>query len=314
MEYGERTMKFRSIAQTTFVSILLFALLISGCGISPSAIATEETTATPGRTVTNALTPTLGPTATETPIPTLTSDKRLLQVKEWLVTNAGCRLPCWWGIEPGKVTWSEADELLDRIGAKSGVYEESGIIIHETAGFDFDQEHVFNRVSFVETDALISAIIIKGSGFNDSPNFKNAWASFSPEKIVAEYGVPTRVWVWSRSSVHEGSPGLTMPYSIWLFYDHLGILVRYSGQVKYEPIYKMCPVFNEQGNLSDDIDIYLQAPEANTPLEDLPTVKNNTNHAISLEDAAEISPDEFYELLTTPGIEPCFETPRSIWP
>lgn len=105
-----------------------------------------------------------------------------------------------------------------------------------------------------------------------------------------------------------------MPYWIWFFYDHLGILVSYNGQVRYENIYKMCPVFNEQGNLSDDIDIYLQSPEANIPLEDLPTVKYNAKDAIPLGEAAGISLDEFYELFTTPGIAPCFETPRSIWP
>lgn len=307
-------MKPTSITQPTLASILLFALLISGCGVSSSAIATQEATATSSPTVTSTLTSTATPTATETPIPTLTSDERLSQVKEWLVTNAGCKLPCWWGIEPGKVTWNEVEGLLDSLGAKSGVYEESGIIIHETAGFDFDREHVFNRVSFAETDALITAIIINGSGFNDSPNFKSAWASFSPENIVAKYGVPSRVWAWSRSSVHEGSPGPTMPYSIWFFYDHLGFLVRYSGQVMYENIYKMCPVFNEQGILSDDIDIYLQAPEANTPLEDLPTVKYNAKDAIPLEEVARISPSEFYDLLTEPNVAPCFTTSRDIWP
>jgi hypothetical protein len=306
-------MKLKSITKTAFIPIMFFTLLLSGCGDSPSAIVTEESTATQKPTKTFTLTPTARLTATETPMPTLTSDERLLQVKEWLATNAGCRLPCWWGIEPGIVTWSEVNEFLNRIGAKSGVYEESGIVIHETAGFDFDREHVFNRVSFAETDALITAIIINGSGFNDLPNFKNAWASFSPEKIILEYGVPSRVWVTSRSSVHEGSPGPTMPYSVWIFYDHLGILVKYSGQVKYESIYKMCPVFSEQGNLSDDIDVYLQSPDSGSPLENLPTVKYDTNNAISLEEAAGIGPNEFYESFTKPNVEPCFETPRSIW-
>jgi hypothetical protein len=307
-------MKLKSIPKTPFSLIAVFALLISACGGSPSATVTKEASVTHKPTITITLAPTLRPTATETPIPTLTSDERILQVREWLVTNAGCRLPCWWGIELGRTTLDDLSNFLDRIGAKSSAYEDGGAVLHYAAGFDLEQEHVFNTIAFQEKDEMIIAIVIDAHGFNDSPNFKNVWAAFSPERIIAEYGAPSRVWVWSRSTVHEGSPGPTMPYSIWFFYDHLEILVRYSGQVKYEPIYKMCPVFNEQGNLSDDIDMYLQAPEANTPLEDLPTVKNNTNHAISLEDAAGISLNEFYELFTRPGIEPCFETPRSIWP
>ncbi|MCK6584581.1 MAG: hypothetical protein L6Q49_15915 [Anaerolineales bacterium] len=307
-------MKLKSITKIPFSLIMVFTLLMSACGGFPSATVTEEATATHRPTVTATLIPTLRPTATETSIPTLTSDEQLLQIKEWLATNAGCRLPCWWGIEPGKVTWGEVSEFLRRIGTKSSDYEESGVVIHEAVGFDFNPEHVFTRVGFAETDASITAIIIRAFGLNDSPNFKNVWASFSPEMIIAEYGVPSRVWVKSRSSVYEGSHGPTMPYWIWFFYDHLGILVSYNGQVRYENIYKMCPVFNEQGNLSDDIDIYLQSPEANIPLEDLPTVKYNAKDAIPLGEAAGISLDEFYELFTTPGIAPCFETPRSIWP
>ena len=311
---GERTMKLKNISKLLVIPILFFALLLSGCGGSFSAIVTEELTATQKPTMTITLTSTLRPTVTETPMPTLTSDERLLQVKEWLATNAGCRLPCWWGIEPGKVTWNEVSEFLNRIGAKSSVYEESGMVLHYTGGFDLNQEHVFNSVAFQEKDTIITALVIDASGFNDSPNFKNAWASLSPEKIIVDYGVPTRVWVKSGSSVHEGSPGPTMPYSVWVFYDHLGILVRYSGQVKYESIYKMCPVYSEQGNLSDDIDIYLQSPNTNIPLEHLPTVKYNANDAISLEEAAGITLNEFYDLFTKPGAEPCFESPRSIWP
>jgi hypothetical protein len=307
-------MKLKGIAKAIIISILLFALLILGCRASPSTTVIEETTATLKPTATSTLTPTANPTVTGTPIPTLTSDERLLQVKEWLVTNSGCSLPCWWGIEPGRTTWNAVGEFLKRIGAKASVYEENGVILHHAGVFDFDQEHVYNRLAFQEKDGIATAIIVNAFGLNDSPNFKNAWLAFSPEKIVAEYGVPTRVWVKSRSSVHEGSPGPTMPYWVWLFYDRLGILVSYSGQVKYESIYKMCPVFSEQGNLSDDINIFLQAPEAITPLEDLPAVKYNAKDAIPLEEVAGLSLNEFYELFTTSNMEPCFETPRNIWP
>lgn len=301
-------MKCKNFFKTFFFLTLISMPLLTNCGVfstsndeSPTTIASSPTpsfTALP---------------STKTSIPTLTSDQRLAQVKEWLATNAGCKLPCWWGIEPGKVTWDEVNEFLNGIGATSEAFKEGGMIFHETKGLNFNQERVINLVYFVEGDGLITSIIIDASGYNDSPEFKNIWASFSPENIILNYGIPSRVWVYSIGSVNEGSPGPTMPYSVLLFYDHYGILIRYSGQVKYEGIYKMCPAFSEQGNLSDYIYIYLQSPNTNIPLENLPTVNYSTNNTISIEEAAGISPNEFYELFTKPNIEPCFETPRDIW-
>jgi hypothetical protein len=307
-------MKLKIVIQLIIILLLLFVFFTSGCGVSPLNTFTVESTEINSPTPIITPTPTVNSTAEEMPMPTLTSDERMLLVQEWLINNAGCNLPCWWGVEPGRTTWNEVSEILNRVGAKSSIYEEDGTLMHYTGGFDFDQEHVFNSVAFQEKDAIITAIVIDASGFNDSANFKKTWGSFSPEKIIADYGVPTRIWVKSGSSVNDGSLGPTMPYWVWLFYDHLGILVSYSGQAKYESLYEMCPVFGEQGNLSDDIDIFLQSPEANTSLENLPTVKYNARDAIPIEEAAHISPSEFYDLLTKPDTTPCFETPRSIWP
>lgn len=332
-------MKFNKRTKTLIILIQFFTFLLSGCGGSRSDIVANEPTVAQKPSVTHAIppslsvvgtiaprstpqeqveiispTPTTRATAMEVPVPTLTSDERALQVKEWLSTNAGCKLPCWWGIEPGRVTWNNVREFLNRIGARSSSYEESGMLIHETSGFDLDREHVFNSVSFVENSTQITAIIINASGLKGSQNFKRVWASFSPEKIIPAYGIPSRVWVKSRSTVHEGSPGPTMPYSVWIFYDQLGILFRYSGNVKYQSTYKMCPAFGEQGNLSDYLDIYLQSPDTDISLEQIPTVKYNAEGRISLEEASGISINEFYELFTISEVEPCFATPRSVWP
>jgi hypothetical protein len=45
-------------------------------------------------------------------LPTLQPDKAKTLVSELLKTNAGCQLPCWWGITPGKTSWQEANQFL----------------------------------------------------------------------------------------------------------------------------------------------------------------------------------------------------------
>jgi hypothetical protein len=304
----------KCVARTGTLLILLLLPLLLSCKGSPPVISTEETAENIKPTTTFTPTLTLQPKATKTSMPTLTAFEREVQIKELISTNAECELPCWWGFKPGLTSWETVSAFLDSLGAKSSIYEENGLVLHYAGGFDLNREKVFNNVAFQESNDIISSVVIDASGFNDSLNFKNVWVAYSPENILLKYGVPSRVWISSRSSVHEGAPGSSMPYSIWLFYDHLGILIRYSGQVDFESNYKMCPVFSEQGNLSDDIDIYLQSADSAVPLENLPTVESNAKDALPLEEAAGISINEFYGLLTKLSSNPCIETPKSIWP
>jgi len=288
--------------------LLAFTPLVSNCS-SVSTVTEISPTATAPR-----LSPSLTSLpATRTSMPTLTSDQRYLQIKEWLITNAGCKLPCWWGIEPGQSTWDEVSEFLSSIGTTAEEYKLDGTVVHEAKNMHFAEDRISNLISFRETQGVVTAITIDSSGYNNSTTFKSIWMTFSPENIILKYGVPSRVWIYSISAGHEGEQGPTMPYSIWLFYDHLGVLFRYDGQVENKAIYKMCPVFGNQGNLSDYINIYLQSSIANTPIEALSDVEAYGRKPLLLEEATGISPNKFYELFTTPNVEPCFETPRDIW-
>ncbi len=49
---------------------------------------------------------------TDTPVSTFSPTEASARLQDLLKTNAGCRLPCWWGITPGKTTWDEAEEYL----------------------------------------------------------------------------------------------------------------------------------------------------------------------------------------------------------
>lgn len=252
------------------------------------------------------------PPITLTPPPTLSVKEREIKIKELLETNGNCELPCWWGIKPGLDTWVSVNELLLYMGAKTGVFEENGNVVHEVAGLNFDQEFISTRVYLIEENDVISAIMVHSSGRSEPSNFKNIWTDYSPENILLKYGIPSRVWLYSNSIVNEGTTSY-LPYSIWIFYDVRGILFRYIGLVDYQAIYKMCPLFGEEGDLVNEIDIYLQSPDSLHQIELLTDMKYYGGEPISIEKAAGITPSEFYNMFTNPEKQTCLETPRDIW-
>src|SRR3990172_6047576 len=57
---------------------------------------------------------TLGPTLTPvwTPRPTLAEAEAAQALRDLIMTNGGCGLPCVWGLTPGETTWRDAEAIL----------------------------------------------------------------------------------------------------------------------------------------------------------------------------------------------------------
>ena len=104
-----------------------------------------------------------------------------------------------------------------------------------------------------------------------------------------------------------------MGYSTWFFYDKAGFLIVYSGAVRYKPLYHMCPTFRNNGDLYI-LQIYTQDPTSSMPLEALtPRQTQEKAGALSIEKAAGLSIQRFYDLLLMKDTPVCFDTPRDIW-
>lgn len=301
--------------------------LVAGCTVSPSpalqpsrpASVTPLPSAVPAATPT--CRPTQSPTAiriltlTPTPAPTLSAEAREAYVEELLRTNAGCELPCWWGIVPGETTWTDTERFLMQMGIRTvSNAGSSGTIFHEAGGFDFRRQGVYNGINFWEREGIVESLQIRTQS-NLPENLKALWARLSPEQVIAAYGQPSRVWVQTFASSSELPYGDTMAYDLWLFYDALGFVIRYGGRARYEPIYRLCPTFGEGGNLGLSIEMYLQSPADQRPLEELVGERMGIPESIhSIEEAAGLSVEDFYALFTQGEGPICFETPRDIWP
>ena len=248
---------------------------------------------------------------------TLTATEQENYVSELLKTNAGCKLPCWWGITPGETSWEDAEHFLIYLGATIGRTDiPSGMILHWAKFSDslsdietsfFEQEI---RVGIIDS---ISAIGNYGSTQNQR-DFESLWESYSPKEVIKAYGVPSRVLLSATGVTGVGDTG-NNGYILWIFYDHLGFLIRYGGIVPDLPIYHFCPELQVGADDIYRIDFYLQHPDNSLPLESHDTILTTSpSRAMSIQDAAGMSTEEFYRLFIQ-GEEPtCFDTPHDIWP
>jgi hypothetical protein len=100
--------------------VLLTPLILIGCisentpkeNPAVSTVAIPSSTSLPTETLTPIPTETKVPTPTLylTPLPTLSFYKTAYLMYE---ANNICNLPCWWGITPGVLTWTEAKQYIE---------------------------------------------------------------------------------------------------------------------------------------------------------------------------------------------------------
>ena len=201
-----------------------------------SSIEPTEATASPApsRTPLPSLTPTVAPSSTPaaTPFPTLLPNELNERVLTLLQTNAGCQLPCWWGVSPGKTNWAETRQILGSLGLTAERYSDRNVTNYSTrlrlAGSDIEILEVY----YVEEHGTVWLIWVASVTVRDrgrayyEPAFVDAWRAYSPSSLVANLGEPTEVLV---DIVQNTSHGGMMPFQVLLFYADQGVLVRYYG-------------------------------------------------------------------------------------
>ena len=170
-------MKIQKVSQ--WLSFLLFIMVFAGCTQSTESTITSSPTAldllisaSPTETMPPTLTPTstntLTPTFTPTTVPTLPAEEARKRLLELLATNGDCRLPCLWGITPGKSNHQEARNILIPLssiaipemtsfeplngilgGAITALYVEDKLRINTGLGYDvFDDGDIVRSIGF----------------------------------------------------------------------------------------------------------------------------------------------------------------------
>lgn len=172
---------------------------------------------------------------TDTPPPPLTPVEGAKLVKELLLTNGNCELPCWWGIHPGEPL-SDANVNL----FLSAPYHDNYDISDTRVGLAF--EYTKNRssasldynvdVTAILTEGVVSQVVV-GSSVLDagtSAQFAKDWQPFALHRVLTRFGVPSDVRLTANEYIpEEGAPFL---FTLIVIYADKGIAIQYSGYLQ----------------------------------------------------------------------------------
>ncbi len=219
----------------TKIILILFVVLIGSCTVNPSSAtippvvdrsASVAITVTPSATYLQAATPrptpkfttetlpTVQVLPTRTPQPTLDSLEAEKTVVEYLQSNGGCKLPCWWGISPGETTLEEAEILLESIGQVKKSDEGNSL------GYQYQvpnyPEGFFILSNLYSEQGKVKEIFVYANGTGES---------FSLSKLLTNYGKPDDVLLQVDQEVPCGYPRFIM----LIVYKNQGIIAEFEA-------------------------------------------------------------------------------------
>lgn len=309
--------------------VIVFLLLgfLAGCtperGSVPTVLETASTspaTATllPALTPTSLQSQTVLPSPTmllsSTPVPTLSATEKEAYLIDFVATNRGCELPCWWGIQPGITDWQKVLDLLAQLGWQ-GIYPPMSNV---STVHDFpltDESHVpYLVLRFVEEKGNVHSVIVLAD-VSDKASNRVAYEitqQYSLNNVLSQYGKPSQVLVGLRSARTE--PNAPFLYNLWLFYDSLGALIYYEGLAIQGEMIRVCPQHEDTWT----INLYLQSPNFDLPLEKLVDLNFATElsqgYLRPLDEATSLSIEAFYRTFVVSNGQACFESPAGMWP
>jgi hypothetical protein len=311
-----------------FIVVLLGAVLF-GCAADPrerSAMPSVPTSSSTPAISASTPTPVPSPTITApvilptplTPVPTLRPKEAEVYMLELIETNAGCILPCFLGIVPGRSSWEDLRNLESPIYFReSYVPGEDGKIGMD---FTFSRNRVNNlSITFRGSGELIQYLSVETRIYpQDDYSFKFAKVleQYSIENVMRNFGKPSRILLGAHGKIE---PGAGTAATIMLFYDDLGILVDYWFEnvvTRDQTTYALhiCPDFAH----TSAIDFYLRSPTGSIPLENIYCQKFlNPKGGECLmdgylqppENSTALSSEDFYRLFVEPAGKPCFDIP-----
>jgi hypothetical protein len=250
------------------VGIFIFIFLSSGCFPSTgeertpsrsisSSITTIDSTPSPWQEKTTipsyqtkivpSITITPSQTVAPTDIPTLSVENANQTLLSLLTSNAGCRLPCLWGITPGRslsqnaltILWplrsiSELTQFEPGYGYIAPIFTEGDLFGLTTLVFLTEPNNEIIKYISLKTGSFRkfwSESFASGYSYSevfDIPAFGKIVAIYMLPGILSEYGRPDSVLILT----YGGPPG-DFKYNYFemvLLYSDQGILVHYTTQ------------------------------------------------------------------------------------
>ena len=266
---------------------------------------TPVPTSTITQTPTITLTPSITPTASITPTPYISpelypEDKIASFAAQYYLTNGGCTLPCWWGITPGKTKLHAAADIMVSLGASPpyNTYPNKPEYEYTPSFRFFGSSLNFDHVSvgfFTPTDPLDPKYNIVTHIF-----VENYYAQPYDEYVLADYlkwlGEPDQITI-------EVNRDLVF-FNV-IFTDK-GISITTQeivNELSSKSEFKMCP----QSPIKNYWLLGLWDPNTGLSETRLNTFPYYQGTFVPLEEYADITMQEFYQIYLDPDTSYCIE-------
>jgi hypothetical protein len=265
----------------------------------PTPTSTSRSTSTSLPTMTSM--PALTPVPSPTQLPTLPPEQVQALILDLLKNNGGCKLPCWWGITPGKTTWQEAQSFLETFASEISTRESfDHRTLYAAAFFDSIPEGISlgSRIviSLTAPGGVIQSMNI--GGFELS-------TSFLLPILLSTYGQPEEVWLHTFSSY----PDNKLPLSVFVIYQRQGIFAHYwtEGELTGDMI---------RGCVQSSPRLALWFPRGEITIQEAMEMAalDIPDPILRLSDATNLDEKKFYELFKDVNNLPCLETSKMLWP
>jgi len=333
--------------------LILFAVCLNGCGKGSLPLAPETTNTPPAvsATTVHTLTPTIHPSqVVSTPYaatatmqvltppfrPTLQPSDAKTLVTNLLQGNGGCRLPCIWGIDLQKTSFSEAQAFVGQFGKFTGedlylystswgggkVDDGGGMVAHIQrqdlvlmTGFDYygDKTTLKRIVLHATAGKLEGEPPNRGTRtlYDGSPYFEEKVGYYLLPQFLKREGKPSAIWIYP---IQEDERKLAkMPFSLLMVYEDRGFMIeyRFTKLVRGEKL-TGCPAKAGEFDLST-----WDARKKPSLSEILPAVGNQYSFGMfykPLQETTAMTVDEFYTTYTSEQSTKCLTTKQSFWP
>lgn len=307
-----------SVTQTVFTPN--FTPLVSSSPTNKYSTPLPPLSSTPTKTrPTATLTPSPQPSLTpsRTLGPTLDLSSQESRVKELLIDNGGCQIPCVWGIVPGHSSWDETWRFFAKMG-----YSPQPFVTNQ--GFTRWSVEIGSKnltygigFNFIERDGIVQFMSFAVAG---KSIYKIA-PSYELRNFMKSTGIPSRVYL-APGFIHQlDDPPVHTAGELYIMYDQLGTMASYFlGGVRIDNRYRICPndpyrfIEYEKG-FFNGARLIIQSSDSNLSLEDAMNFFGTKfpSDARLIDEVTSLDTSEFFNLVVNPTNSDCFETEILKW-
>lgn len=263
--------------------------------VTPSPLPTETTEPTLTPSLTQTATRHPSPTPSMTPLPTFSPTDAQAVIIDLLENNAGCLLPCWWGVTPGQTQWADIVPFLTALTPR--IMKVSSIHGVDVYGVEFYIPEIPNP----DFAYLALYYVNPNNGIIDKIKIGLMKQYYILPSLLNSYGQPSEVLI----STYQTNVGGPLPFRTVVVYQEQGFAATYETvAVRSGNNLVGCP------QQTDHVGLLLSSPQLGINSEDTRTEQNY----YPLEEVTNSSLQNFYETYKDIDNTSCLETPMNLWP